>query len=225
MSRGTQMFDTLCTRVLAIRKSQVFACAILLFSAGFSPIGAQTVRPHSKPTELVVAKYLKLVADGALLTREGWEKAGSLFVVSTPYVADSDIHLMSTGGSLGEMRMKDGRALVTTKWTDDFGTIDARLRYRPPEAPRPATTAFGFLLELTNKHWDTTGDELTSETVGPLEWKLTGPMRRETTVEKAIAYIAARSASTTDPRIRKNAERTLVALRQLTASCGNASAC
>jgi hypothetical protein len=221
MSRGTQMFDTLCTRVLAIRKSQVLACAILLFSAGLSPIGAQTVRPRSKPTELVAAKYLKLVADGALLTREGWEKAGNLFVMSTPYVEDNDIHLMSTGGSLGEVWMKDGRALVETKWTDDFGTIDSRLSYRPPKEPRPAMTAFSFVLELTNKHWDFGGDE----TVGPLEWKLTGPMSRETTVEKAIDYVDSRSAAASDPQVKKNGERTLRALRRLAAPCGSPSPC
>ena len=95
------------------------------------PTHAQVHKSHRTQTELVVLHYEKLVANGSLLTPEGWERSATLFDRSNPYPPDSEIFLMSTGELLAENWVKGDRAEVGTKWNDDYGTIDSTLRYRP----------------------------------------------------------------------------------------------
>jgi len=132
---------------------------VLLLSLGVVPVRGQPPQRRLKPTEQVVTRYLKLVANGSLLTPEGWKKAGLLFTDWSEFPSDGPIHLMTTGGTLGEMWMKGNRADVETKWTDDMGSIDNMLRYKPPADPHITMTSYGFTLVFTNQHRET-GTEL-----------------------------------------------------------------
>jgi hypothetical protein len=116
---------------------------------------AQAPQSNGKATERVVVQYENIIASGALLTPEGWKKAGKLFGQSNAYPPDGEISLMSTGGSVGEMWLEGDRAEVQTKWTDYMGTIDSALRYKPPASSADSTmTLFVFHLVYTNKHRD-----------------------------------------------------------------------
>jgi hypothetical protein len=87
-------------------------------------VGAQIIpKSCGKPSELVITQYEKLISDGALLTPEGWKKAGKIFAKSNVYPAQGTIGLTSTGGILGEDWNKENHAPVETKWTDYLGSM------------------------------------------------------------------------------------------------------
>lgn len=189
---------------------------------------AQTPQSYGKPTEKVVIQYEKLVETGAFLTPDGWRRAGKLYSQSGPYPRDGEILLMTTGGSLGENWVHGDGAEVETKWTDFLGSIDSALRYKPPQRDVPvAMTTYVFRLVRTNKHRDIgKNGETVKEVTGRWEWKIEGPqMARWATIERAAEYVKMMRDKTDDPSLRRNAEKTLAALKRLRPGCGNASAC
>jgi hypothetical protein len=199
----------------------------ILFLA-FTTATAQTPVSSRKPTEQVVIEYEKLVARGAFLTPEGWKMAGKLYDQSDAFPREGDISIMSVGGALGENWVHGDRAEVETKWTDFHGTIDAALRYKPPQSRVPVTmTVYVFRLVYTNKHRDIgENGETIKEVTGPWEWKIEQPrIARWTTVDRAIEYVAMMRHRTNDVSVRKNAVRTIKVLKRLKTACGSASAC
>ena len=191
-------------------------------------VQAQTPQSHGKPTEQVVIQYEKLVAQGAFLSPEGWKMAGRIYNQSGAFPRDGEISIMSVGGALGENWVHGDRAEVETKWTDYLGTIDSALRYKPPSRDVPVTmTVFVFRLVYTNKHRVVgKNDETVREITGSSEWKIEEPqIRRWTTVNQAIKYVSLMRDKTEDPRIKKNAEKTVASLKRIGNACGSASAC
>jgi hypothetical protein len=189
-------------------------------------VTTQAPKSQGKPTELVVVHFEKLLANGAFLTPQGWKMAGALFAQWGPFPRASEIALTTVGGSVGETRVSDDQAQVETKWTDALGTIDSTLRFKPPEI-RSDMTSYVFRLVYTNKHRDIGANgETIREATGPWEWKIDGPdVVRWATVDRAIEYVAQMRDTSGDPIIRKNADKTIVALKRLRPGCGNASAC
>lgn len=180
----------------------------------FWPIAAAPQVPgtYPKATEKVVQQYEKFVAEGALLTPEGWAKASKLFDKPGPYPRDAVIFLMSTGGAIGETWVKGDHAEAQTKWTDALGTIDRTLRYKPPECTD--CTMSTFIYHLVRR----------SNAGG--EWRMDYSLdSRMATPDKALAYVIRMRDQSTDPAIRKNAEKTIAILKRLTGRCGRDSAC
>lgn len=183
---------------------------------------AQDTRSHDKPTEQVVRRYLELVADGALLTSQGWKKTAVLFTGSTKFPSNGTIFLMTTDGTIGEMWMRGDEAEVQTKWTDDMGSIDSALRYHRPADPEVTMTSYVFRLRLMNEEAETTS----RQGPGTRQWKIEEPLStRWSTVEKAIAYVSKRRDETNDSEVKQHAEKTIAILNSLNVGCGSASAC
>jgi hypothetical protein len=151
---------------------------------------------------------------GALLTPEGWKKAGQLFTESKPYPANGTIYLWSPG-IVGEDWVKGEDALVETKWDDEEGSIDSSLRYTPPESVDIIGTLFRLRLSFPLRD-ATTSTDTTTRTVDSPEWKLTGPLqRRVASVQQAITYVTRKRNEATDPVIRKNADKTIATLKAI----------
>jgi hypothetical protein len=200
--------------------------AVLLLVVGVRAGSARDAKNNGKATELVVVKYQRFIASGALLTPQGWARAAQLFDQSLPYPQNGEIILASTGGALGEMWVKGDHAEVETKWTDYFGTIDSTLRYIRPPDPRVVMTTYQFQLVLTNKHREIgLHGETLKEVTGPVEWKIQGPLKlRYSTVGRALVYLARMRDQSSSPAIKKNAEKTIRILKRLNYGCGS-SAC
>lgn len=181
---------------------------------------------HGKATELVVIRFERFIASGAMLTPHGWSETAKLFDQSMAYPRNGKIILASTGGAVGEMWMKDGQAEVETKWTDDFGEIDSTLRYIPPRFSHVTMTSFQFGLVFTNKHREIgSHKETVKEVKGSWEWKMQGPLEhRWATVARALAYVTKKRDESDSPTIKKNAEKTIRILKRLSYGCGS-SAC
>lgn len=214
---------------LVVRRFK-FICLVLL---GTTAAVAQTNRAHahrahSRPTELVVARYEKLVMDGALLSPEGWSEVAKLFYRSAPYPDKGSIQLTDYVDFMAEQWVREDRAEVDTKWDDDYGAITPSLRYKPiDEHITVLPFAQVFSLIYTDKHQDVDQQgNLIRETLGSWEWKIDFVLRERTaSLDKAIQYVSEMQNKTTDPIIQKNAERTLRILKRLGRSCGSASAC
>ena len=206
-----------------MKRSHAITAVIFL---GVLSLTTQTAKSQGKPTEQVVIHFEKLVANGAFLTPQGWKMAGALFAQWGPFPRASEISLTTVGGSVGETKVSDDQAQVETKWTDDLGTIDSTLRFKPPEV-RSDMTSYVFHLVYTNKHRDIGANgETIREATGPWEWKIDGPViARWATVDHAIEYVEQMRDKSDDPIIRNNADKTIAALKRLRPGCGNASAC
>jgi hypothetical protein len=199
--------------------------AALIVLVGVIACSAQVPKAQ-KPTELVIRRYEKFIADGSLLTPEGWKRASKLFDTSNAYPSDSEIWVVSTGGLVGEDWVKGDRAQVETKWNDTFGTIDSSLRLKPP-GPR-GSIMMGEIFSLVFIHQPSvtkgTGEAPESAVLG--EWKIEGPWRMRTaTIPVAIRYVTEMRDQSSDPAIRRNADKTIAALKLLGHGCGSASAC
>ena len=195
---------------------------------GVVSVTTQAPKSQGKPTEQLVVHFEKLVANGGFLTPRGWKMAGELFARWGPFPRDNKIALMTVGGSLGETWVKDDQAQVETKWTDDLGTIDSALRFKPPnDEIRSDMTSVVFHLIYTNKHRDIGAKgETIREVSGPWEWKIDEPLIiRWATVDRAIEYVEQMGNKSDEPIIRTNAARTIAALKRLNPGCGRASAC
>lgn len=120
--------------------------------------------------------------------------------------------------------MRDGTA-EGEKWGDYFGTIDSTLRYKPPPVPSIMLGGF-FRLVFTNKHMETEKNGEVIKVEGLWEWKIDAPkMARWATPDRALAYVTRMRDRTEDPILKKNADKTIVALKRLSKACGKASAC
>ena len=189
---------------------------LLVLMLCVAAVAQRTPRTNGKATEEVVKRYQELIADGALLTPDGWKRAAKLHDSSNPYPENGVILLTSTGGAVGEMWVKGDRAEVQTMWTDSFGRIDSALRYMPEHSDAVGTIYVFHLVRAK------------TESTGPREWKIEGPLRmRSATLDKAIEYVRRMREKSADPAIKKNADRTIAVLQNLKRerSCGSASAC
>jgi hypothetical protein len=177
-------------------------------------MGAAVAQHHpehdGKVTSLVVVQYEQFIADGSLLTPEGWKRAATLFGQSKPYPANGIVVLRSTGGTLGETWRKENQAEVQTKWTDSFGSIDSKLRYKPATRDRDVIGLID-IFHLVFDGW---------------KWRIDGPMgERTTTLDRAVRYIREMRERSNDVVIKKNAGRTIAILMKLRSECGSATAC
>jgi len=207
----------------AVRRSRAIGFTLFL---GLSSAVAQAPDAHPKPTELVIRRYEKLIADGALLSPEGWKRASRLFERSDPYPRNGAIQIVSTGGSVGENWMRGDEAEVGTKWNDFYGTIGADLRYKPPAYDGSIMMGQIFPMVRTHSESGTHGRNKATDTIVAAGWKIKATQRvRFATNSVAIKYLEDMRDHSQDPVIRENARKTIAALKRLRHGCGSASAC
>jgi hypothetical protein len=184
----------------------------VLVSLMLSRCWAQT-NQTSEPPKQVVERYLKMVADGELLTPDGWTRVNSLVSPPSPQPTDGRIFVTSTHRGVGEISVKDNRAEVHDAWWDELGSIDSSLRYTPSKAESNWNIGVYHLI-LTDKHWGRGADGVMKEVTGPPEWKIEGPLtKRWATVEAAIRYVQNMRDNSSDLSVKQNADKTITALR------------
>ena len=174
---------------------------------------AQTNQTIESPKQ-VVERYLKMVADGELLTSDGWNRVNSLISSPSPQPTDGRIFVTSTHRGVGEIWVKDNHAEVHDAWWDELGSIDSSLRYTPVPSSNATGNIGVYRLVLSDKRWERSADGVMKEVAGPPEWKIEGPLtRRWTTVDAAIRYVEQQRKRSNDASLKQNADATLKALR------------
>ncbi|HYM75105.1 MAG TPA: hypothetical protein VE377_03935 [Candidatus Dormibacteraeota bacterium] len=178
---------------------------------------AESPKKELKPTERLIRQYQKLVAEGALLNPAGWKMASKLFVRSDPYPANGEIQVVSTGGLIGEDWANADRAQVETKWNDAFGTIDSALRFKAAYEGG----SIGMIETFNLVHpWSGLENDLKSGASPATGWRIEETLKtRSATIPAAIKYVERMRDHSTDPIIRRNAERTIRVLQHTTVNC------
>ena len=175
---------------------------ILVFVAA-AFCNAQSSSPPTKSPKTVVEEFWKMDTEGGRLTEAGWRAADRFFVrpIEPPedkviLVIDKDFSVLIVGG-IGTV-WKLNPQMQMSVFLDQLKEF------------------FVNQLVLTNKHWEFAPDHRTLKEVGNApEWRL----EKESnyvylTVGTAIRYLSQIRDSTTDPVIKKNADRTLEVLRR-----------
>jgi hypothetical protein len=186
--------------------------------------------PAASPKD-IVEQFLSMAREGTLLTPDGWDRAAALFYRpgpppsvlghTIPLPPKGEIYVFDDGFGVEREPVKRTAtfdAVDFLVWAKPVGRIDSKLRYsRPTEAEmRSYKPAYLFHLVLTNKYWKLGPDgKLLEETTGPPEWRISPQLSLWTTVNPAILYVRKMRDKTTDPVIKKNADKTLAILKKL----------
>jgi hypothetical protein len=152
----------------------------------------------------VFARFCKLDAQGGQLTDEGWQKIAALFV--NPGKPRRDRIIVTDGGGPLGPTPEGGKIAVGREYIH-FGHIDLpQVRFSNGEFP-PGT----MIREQGSYVVKVPGPG------GAAEWRIEGPVPEpKITVDAAIRYVTELRANAKDPVIRKNADRTLAALKHFT---------
>jgi len=198
----------------------IIRVAVFLLAPMLETVAVPAQAPQqAKPSPVqVVERYVALKESGALLTPEGWKKAGTLFVRPSLAPQDTTIWVVSKSSSVSEYRRGTNQAEVHEWGIDQLGKIDGSLGYTPPPK-RTDWQMHVYRLVLTNKYWEP-GEQgqPAREVTGSLEWRIEGDQGlRWATIDAAIPYVIMMRDKTSDPAIKKNADNTLARLRSIAA--------
>jgi hypothetical protein len=172
--------------------------AVGLMAATRGPMLSQT-----PSAEDVFARFCKLDAQGGQLTHDGWRQIAALFVnPGTPRL--HKIFVTGRSGPLGPEPEEGKRKIGVGREYIRLGQIDLpQVRF---SADAPGT----MMIEAVGMYM-----VKISGPGGAEEWRIDGPVPEPVvTADAAIRYITEIRANTKDAIIRKNATRTLAALRR-----------
>jgi len=188
------------------------------------PTGGQAPKHRLKPTEAAIRHYEKLILAGDLVTPEGWERVSQLFISAEPYPQNGEIQVEWTGTNvMGEEWNNGSRAQVDTKWNDYYGTIDSNLRFKS-EFSTAIPMVESFTLVFVPRRSD--GNAHAASDAGQGQWKIDTPLKfRIADLPVAITYLERMRDQTTEPTLRRNAERSIKALRRRRNGCGVPNPC
>jgi hypothetical protein len=202
-------------------KRQFILILAAIFARGLTASGQTSPGPPTPPPRDVVERLWAMATRGELLTSEGWERASALFTVPQPRPFNKPLFVVSNYYGINVASVKDNRAEVQMEYTD-CGRIDSALRYSAPQNAQTYKTSFGYHLVLVPTYLMMYGSDgktlVEKKPTGGTTWQIHGPQTEGpppmpwTTVNTAIRYVLETRDKTTDPTIRKNADRTLAIL-------------
>jgi hypothetical protein len=159
----------------------------------------------------VLERFCELDAQGDQLNPEGRQEIVALFV--TPGAPRLDKIIVVRDFVVSHPAFETGRAEFYVEYVQ-LGQISvslARFSRLPPLKVRA-----GFDLLPSDKPDEVGPDGKGTHVVGPTGWRIEGsPREPHLTVDAAIRYAAELRAKTPDVAIRKNAEKTIAALKRL----------
>ena len=181
------------------------------------PVAAQGQSKRSEP-ERLIDQYMNMINEGDLLTPEGWQRAALLFELPGSPPSDDVIQVTTSHYPRSHIPATGDRIRVEENFVDPLGSIDSSLRYKPPSEiyAHVEGTVFVYYFVRTNKHWEPAPDGSTPQiTIGAPQWKIEGSLNvRMAAVDAAIRYVARMRDETTDPDVKKNADRTIAILKR-----------
>ncbi len=149
------------------------------------------------------------------LTPEGWLRGDGFFSQPVPPPRKISIGLMSKDYSVEDLDVKGKHASVF--WGYEYlGRINSELRYTEPN-PRTLKYQGIYHLTLTNVYWELQpdGKTLKEVTTTTPEWRIDDPVTLIFLIpETAVQYVLQIRDKTTDPVIKKNADKTISKLKQ-----------
>jgi hypothetical protein len=195
----------------------LFGIAFLLaFATAAVPTASQPGQEQSP--KAVVEEYWKLVAQGALLTPEGWNEAAKFFVFPSPLPRERVILVVHGDFAVWNPVVKGNSAEVMVGYRS-VGKIDPSLRFWPPNDKEAVKAGILHRLVLADRHWEIGPDgEPAKEVTGPRQWRMEKPpVVIWVTIDPAIRYLTKMRDRASDPIAKKNADKTILILKSIAA--------
>ena len=174
----------------------ISALALAYVCPGQRHQGVQTARPAE-----VFSRFCELDSQGGQLTPDGWQKIAALF--ANPGTPRYQRVIVSDGGGPLRPTLETGKIAVGREYIE-YGQIDLpQLRFSALNGlPAGVKVRSGAYVASV------------SGAVGAEQWRIEGPVPDPVvSVGAAILYVAKLGADAKDPVIKRNAERTLAALK------------
>jgi hypothetical protein len=200
-------------------KQLIMPMTILALTA--VPLSAQSPTAPKRFPKEVVEQFCKLDSAGKQLTSEGWPEVAGLFV--RPTTPRRGKIIVVKDFVVPEATVVGNRAELYVEYIY-LGQLSSGARfsdlYFPPE-PSPVTgpvkVRVVYNLILTDRHWQAgAAGGPAREITGPTEWRIEGsPPEPHITVQTAIQYVMQLRDKAKGSVIRKNANKSIAALKRL----------
>jgi hypothetical protein len=194
---------------------------ISILSIKRPPTFEQSAHVPDSPATNVVKQFCKGDAEGARLTPDGWQRVAQLFMQPPQRPSNQSIAVISRDYAVDQEDLKGNDIMIYVGYVD-FGRLDSSLRLNPMPTPRGVPpnmiikTARTYEVVLSDRYWIPTQDGKLKEITGLPEWKIHGyDSTQWITIETALQYVTKMRSRAVDPKIRKNADQTLVKLRRI----------
>jgi hypothetical protein len=193
------------------------AVLVLAITFALVPAPAQ-VSPKGSgvPPREVVEQLWGMATQGELLTKDGWGRASRLYANPIPWPGNKVIRVVSNHW-WPEQRLINGKtAEIMVQYGGEAGRIDSALRYTPSG---DRSVGMIFALDFIPTYSPTYGQDgkVIKETPMGDEWRFEVPSQSIpwTTVNTAIRYVLEMRDKTSDPAVKRNADKTLGELMKL----------
>jgi hypothetical protein len=192
---------------------------VLVFAA--TAAFAQAPAPSPKQPLEVVKRFWTLETAGKRLMPGGWRETASFFVRPSPPPREKVIHVVWHDSVAENSRGRTAHRAEVYAAFVNLGRLDSSLRFvqapeRTVDGSLIGVTMEKFVVVLTDKYWEVGADGRLKEAAGAEEWRIQeSPPDLYITVEAAIRYVTQEREQAKDPVVKKNANRTLAALKRV----------
>jgi hypothetical protein len=196
--------------------------AVLRSIVAGAPATAQPLKPALQSPLEVAPKFFGLESS---LAPDKWSDLEEFFP-ETPTPKWNKIHVVDVV-DIAASTERNGTSEDTSDVvvsTNSLGDLDSSLRLSnyPSYRLLPGSASacygdykFGFELLLSDMHLEIARDGAVKQSTGPYAWKLEYPSFEPLVrLDTAIRYVTERRDKTTDPAIKKNADKTLTILKR-----------
>ena len=191
---------------------------------------AQSGTEPGESARAALEAFRRIDSRGERLTKEGWFKGAAAFVRPDQRPKEQTFKIIANE-SIGQTIVKGNRAEVWTEDTD-WGTVDSMGRFSRavgrvtgPAGPGdsiegPSMARQPYTLLFSDTYWELNPDGSAPKQVkGKAAWRIEsfdpGPLVE---IDFALRYLATLSNSSSDSTIRRNAARSIAAIRHLVRS-------
>lgn len=157
----------------------------------------------------VLERFCELDAQGEQLTPDGWQKVAALFV--TPGAPRRDRVIVVRDFVVSRPALEKGRAEFYVEYIE-LGRIDlSAMRFSAPLPAGIKVRAGFYVIKQSGRGYR----GASSQVEGRAEWRIKGPVPEpHLTVDTAIRYATEFRDNARDVTVRRNADKTLAALKR-----------
>jgi len=189
--------------------------SLLAVSAILGAAAASAAQPAARPRKspkVIVEEFWKMDTEGGRLTEAGWRAADRFFVRPIAPPLERTICVFDYDFAVRNPKIQDNKAQVIVGTAGTVWKIDSHMRLGI--CSDQGKDFWVHKLVLSAKHWEFTSDGRSLKEVdGEPEWRFEKEGNHVyVTVETAIRYLSQVRDSSTDPVIKKNADRALEVL-------------
>jgi hypothetical protein len=186
----------------------ILVVAVMLTTSAFGQNKAVSGLP---PRQVVERLWVDATA-GNLLNKAGLKRTSARYQLSAEYF-QKPITVISNDWAVDDAKIEGDKASVLVGYFD-LGKLDSKLRFKDvPDDPCASKNFFLAELEVRQTYthiYGSDGKTLLEERPAYPVWQLKQPLGwRWTTVNTAIRYVMEMRAKTSDPEIKKNADKTI----------------